>query len=99
MEKSHFRWTNFWGAGQKFAVKRERFSAELIVAVLNQIEMGVPVAELISQMGIGEQTLIAGKKQHNGLEMDRVRQINQLQEENGWLKRLVAELTLDKATL
>src|SRR5450631_979895 len=77
-----------------FAVKRKRFSVEQIVAVLKQAEMGVPVAELIRQVGISEQTLYRWKKQHKGLETDQVRQFKQLQEENGRLKRVVAEADL-----
>jgi putative transposase len=76
-------------------VKRKRFSVEPIVAVLKQAEMGVPVAEL----GISEQTLYRWKKQYKGLETDQVRQFKQLQDENARLKRLVAELTLDKTML
>ena len=74
-------------------MKRKRFSVEQIVAVLKQAEVGVPVAELIRQVGISEQTLYRWKKQYKGLETDQVRQFKQLQEENGQLKRLVAELT------
>jgi putative transposase len=80
-------------------VKRKRFSVEQIVAVLKQAELGVPVAELIRQAGITEQTLYRWKKQYKGLETDQVRQIKQLQEENTRLKRLVAELSLDKTML
>ena len=80
-------------------MKRKRFSVEQIVAVLKQAEMGIPVAELIRQVGITEQTLYRWKKQYKGLETDQVRQFKQLQEENGKLKKLVAELSLDKAML
>jgi putative transposase len=80
-------------------VKRKRFSVEQIVAVLKQAEIGVPVAELIRQVGITEQTLYRWKKQYKGLETDQVRQFRQLQEENARLKRLVAELSLDKTML
>ncbi len=61
--------------------------------------MGIPVAELIRRVGITEQTLYRWKKQYRGLETDQVRQVKQLQEENARLKRLVAELTLDKTML
>jgi putative transposase len=70
-------------------MKRKRFSVEQIVAVLKQAEIGVPVAELIRQVGIAEQTRYRWKKQYKGLETDQVRQFKQLQEENGRLKRLV----------
>ena len=72
---------------------------EQIVGVLKQAELGVPVAELIRQVGITEQTLYRWKKQYKGLETDQVRQFKQLQEENARLKRLVAELSLDKTML
>ena len=69
------------------------------MAVLKQAELGVPVAELIRQVGITEQTLYRWKKQYKGLETDQVGQFRQLQEENARLKRLVAELSLDKTML
>ncbi len=50
-------------------------------------------------MEISEQTFYRWKKQYVGLEIDQVRQLKQLQEENQRLKRLVAELTLDKTML
>ena len=80
-------------------MKRKRFSVEQIVAVLKQAEVGVPVVEVCRQVGITEQTFYRWKKQFVGLEIDQVRQLKQLQEENGKLKKLVAELSLDKAML
>ena len=80
-------------------MKRKRFSVEQIVAVLNQVEVGVPVVEVCRQAGVTEQTFYRWKKQYVGLEIDQVRQLKQLQEENGRLKRLVAELSLDKTML
>ncbi len=80
-------------------MKKRRFSAEQIVAILKQAELGIPVAELIRKAGISQQTFYRWKKQYAGLEVDQVRELKQLQEENTRLKRLVADLTLDKATL
>ena len=80
-------------------MKRKRFSVEQIVAVLKQAEVGVPVAELIRKVGISEQTFYRWKKEYTGLEVDQVRQLKQLQEENARLKRLVADLALDKTML
>jgi putative transposase len=80
-------------------VKQKRFNVEQIVAVLKQAEAGVPLVELIRRMGISEQTFYRWKKQYVGLEVDQVRQLKQLQEENTRLKQLVADLTLDKAML
>jgi putative transposase len=80
-------------------MKRKRFSVEQIVAIVKQAEMGLPVAELIRRVGISEQTFYRWKKQYSNLEVDQVRQLKQLQDENGRLKKLVAELTLDRAML
>jgi putative transposase len=72
---------------------------EQIVGILKQAEVGVPVAEVIRKAGIAEQTFYRWKKQYVGLEVDQVRQLKQLQEENVRLKQLVAELSLDKTML
>lgn len=64
-------------------MKGTRFSVEQIVAVLKQVELGLPVADAIRHVGISEQ----------------MREFKQLSEENARLKKLVAELSLDKAVL
>jgi putative transposase len=80
-------------------VKRKRFSVEQIIAVLKQAELGMPVAEVIRRIGISEQTFYRWKKQYGGLQSDQVRELKHLQDENARLKKLVAELSLDKAIL
>jgi len=80
-------------------VKKKRFSAEQIVAILKQAELGIPVAELIRQVGVSEQTFYRWKKKYSGLEVDQVRELKQVREENVRLKGIVADLTLDKAML
>jgi putative transposase len=86
-------------AKRRFAMKRKRFSIEQIVAVLKQAELGLPVADLIRQVGISEQTFYRWKKLYAGLESDQVRELKQVVDENARLKKLVAELSLDKAVL
>jgi putative transposase len=78
---------------------KKKFSVEQIVSVLKQAEVGVPIAELIRKVGISEQTFYRWKSKYVGLEVDRVRQLKQLRDENTRLKQLVAELTLDKTML
>lgn len=80
-------------------MKKQRFSVEQIVSVLKQAELGLPVADLIRQVGISEQTFYRWKRQYGGLESDQVRELKQVVEENARLKKLVAELSLDKAVL
>jgi len=85
--------------GKEDAVKRKRFSVEQIVAVLKQAEMGTPVSDLIRHLGIAEQTFYRWKQRYAGLESEQVRAFKQLQDENAKLKRLVADLSLDKVML
>ncbi len=59
----------------------------------------MPVAELVRHVGISEQTFYHWKKVYAGLQTDQVRQLKQLLEETAQLKKVVAELTLDKVTL
>ena len=80
-------------------MKKRRFSADQIVAILKQAELGIPVAELICQVGVSEQTFYRWKKTYSGLEVDQVWELKQVREENVRLKRIVAGLTLDKAML
>jgi|GEM_PF-199025 len=80
-------------------MKKKRFSIEQIVAALKQAELGMPVTDLIRQVGISEQTFYRWKKQYAGMQSDQVRELKHLQEENAWLKKLVTELSLDKVIL
>jgi putative transposase len=80
-------------------MRKKRFSVEQMIGVLKQAEVGVPVAAVIRKAGISEQTFYRWKAKYAGLEVDQVRQMAQLQEENLRLKQLVAELTLDRTML
>ena len=80
-------------------MKKKRFSVEQIVAALKQIELGLTVADAARQLGVSEQAIYRWKKMYGGLESDQLRELKQLQDENGRLKRLVAELSLDKVIL
>lgn len=80
-------------------MKKKRYSTEQIVAALKQVDMGMPVADLVRQLGISEMTYYRWKKKYAGLESDQVRELKQVLDENTRLKKLVAELSLDKAVL
>jgi putative transposase len=67
--------------------------------VVKQAELGLPVADLIRQVGISEQTFYRWKREYAGLEPQQVCELKQLTDENARLKELVAELSLDKAVL
>ena len=80
-------------------MKRKRFSVEQITSVLQQVEGGVAVGEVCRQVGIAEQTFYRWKKAYGGMLPSEARELKQLRDENTKLKRLVADLSLDKVML
>ncbi len=80
-------------------MKRKRFTEAQIAFALRQAESGTPVAEIIRRMGITEVTFYRWKKKYAGLGVAELRRLKQLEDENRRLKRLVADLTLDKQML
>lgn len=74
-------------------------SEEQIIGALRQVESGVPVKDVCRQMGISETTFYAWKRKYAGVGISELRGLRQLREENAKLKRLVAELSLDKHIL
>jgi putative transposase len=80
-------------------VKRKRFSVEQITSVLQQVASGVPVGDVCRQVGISEQTFYRWKKAYGGMLPSEARELKQLRDENTKLKRLVADLSLDKVML
>ena len=66
---------------------------------MREVEAGVPVADLRRKLGISEATLYVWKKKYGELSTSELRKMRQLEEENARLKRLVADLTLDKVML
>ena len=80
-------------------MKKSKFTEEQIVFALRQAEVGTPVVELIRKMGISEQTFYRWKQRYSGMGPGELRRLRQLEEENFRLKRMVADLSLDKAML
>jgi putative transposase len=80
-------------------MKKSKFTEEQIAFALRQAESGTRVAEVCRKMGISEQTFFRWKKKYGGLGVSELRRLRQLEEENRQLKRLVADLTLDKQML
>jgi putative transposase len=80
-------------------MKRSRYSDEQIAYALRQAESGTAVADVCRQLGISEATFYVWKKRFGHMGVAEVRELRQLREENSKLKRLVADLTLDKHIL
>ena len=78
---------------------RKRHSPEAIAAVLRKAESGIPIAELARKTGVHENTINLWKKRYGQLGTPEIREMHELRDENTRLKRLVADLSLDKAML
>ena len=80
-------------------MKKSKFTDEQIAFALKQAEVGTPVEEVCRKMGISDVTFYNWRKKYGGLGPSELRRLKQLEEENSKLKRLVADLSLDKAML
>jgi putative transposase len=80
-------------------VKKSRFTEEQVAYALRQAESGIPVAEVIRKLGVTEQTFYRWKRRFAGMGVAELRRLRQLEEENRKLKKLVADLSLDKQML
>ena len=82
---------------------RKRFSPEQIIVKLREAEIieskGLTQVESAKKLGIAEQALIRWRKEYGGLRVDQAKRFKELEKENIRLKRLVADLSLDKAIL
>lgn len=80
-------------------MKRKRYSVEQIIGAVKQHELGTSAVDICRKLGIAEATFYRWKKEYGGLEPSQARELKQLREENSKLKRLVADLSLDKVML
>lgn len=80
-------------------MKKSKYTDEQIAFALRQAELGTSVDEVCRKMAISDATFYNWRKKYGGLGPSEVRRLRQLEEENAKLKRLVADLSLDKAML
>ena len=84
-------------------MSRLRYKPEEIIQILREAEVltsqGKSVAEAAKQCGIAEQTYYRWRREYGGMDKSEVRRLKELERENARLKKLVAELSLDKAIL
>lgn len=78
---------------------RKEHGEEEILQALRQVEEGGKAADVCREHGISQATLYVWKKRYAGLGLSELRELRQLREENGKLKRLVADLSLDRHIL
>lgn len=80
-------------------MKSSKFTEAQIAFVLKQAEEGTAVAEVCRKAGISEATFYVWRKKYGNLVPTEMKRLRQLEDENAKLKRIVAELSLDKAML
>jgi putative transposase len=80
-------------------MKKSKFTEAQIVFGLKQAETGTSVDEVCRKLGITQATFYNWKKKYGGLGVSDLRKLRQLEEENHQLKKLVADLSLDKQML
>ncbi len=82
---------------------RVRFTPEQIIGKLREAELllgqGMNIVEAIRKLGVSEQTYYRWRKEYGGMRIDQARRLKELETENGRLKKLVADLSLDNAIL
>jgi putative transposase len=80
-------------------MKKSKFTEAQIMFALKQAETGTSVDEVCRKLGITQATFYNWKKKYGGLGVSELRRMRQLEEENYQLKKLVADLSLDKQML
>jgi len=80
-------------------MKRSKFSEQQIAYILRHAEEGTSVEEVCRKAGVSAQTYYRWRKKYGGLMPSEMKRLKQLEEENQRLKRLVADLSLDKDML
>jgi putative transposase len=74
---------------------KKRHSEEQILGILREAEQGKPVADVLREHGIAAPTYYRWKSKYSGMEISQLRQLRELERENGQLKRIVADQALD----
>jgi len=80
-------------------MKRLRFTEEQIIAVLREQEAGMRTADICRKHGISDATFYKWKAKYGGLEVSDAKRLRALEDENGRLKRMLADAMLDNAAL
>lgn len=78
-------------------MKRSRFTEEQIVGILKEHELGAKAGDLARKHGVSEATLYNWKAKYGGLTVSEAKRLRSLEDENGKLKKLLADAMLDNA--
>ncbi len=78
---------------------KSRHTEAQIIAALKQVEAGRTVDDVARESGVSQATIYTWKSKYGGLDVSEAQRLRLLEDENGHLKRLVADLSLDKEML
>lgn len=99
LENSNLAARPLGAVGRGRTMKRSKFTEAQIAFILRQAEEGTAVGEVCRKAGISEATFYNWRNKYAGLMPSEMKRLRQLEEENGKLKKIVADLSLDKAML
>jgi len=80
-------------------MKRSRFSEEQIIGILKEHEAGVSVADLCRKYGVSDASIYKWKARFGGMDVSEAKRLRALEDENGKLKRMLADAMLDNVAL
>jgi putative transposase len=80
-------------------MRQSRFTETEIVYAVKQVELGIPVREIARKYGVSDKTVYLWRRKYDGLSPSELKRLKDLERENGQLKKLVADLSLDKEIL
>ena len=80
-------------------MKKKRYSEEQIIKILKEVESGTSVREVSRREGVTEPTIYRWRSRYGGLSESELRRLRELEAENARLKKIVADLTLDREML
>jgi putative transposase len=80
-------------------MSKSRHTEAEMIAALKQVEAGRKVEDVAREVGVSKNTIYGWKAKYGGMDVNEVQEVKQLREENGRLKKLVADLSLDKDAL
>jgi putative transposase len=81
------------------SMKRSRFSEEQIIGILKEHEAGVSVADLRRKHGVSDASIYKWKARFGGMDVSEAKRLRALEDENGKLKRMLADAMLDNVAL